>query len=773
MSRAFNQPVRPRDLLIILLGLLILSSPAAAQPPARPLPSEAEVAELLQREPITLANWPTWRQRLLDWIGEKGHATDAAYAAARDFAREQAGKEGTLPAPLEKDAFAWYCLGNAYLWDFEQKDLHAAARQGEKAMRRSIQLDPNFARAHRNLGYALLLQEGQSRLLGGLEAQTLGELVQKARRGNPGDPKVPGSPNGPNIREQARRELDEARRLEPGLPTAWVEATAAVRLQRFAEAEKLFAQAMREEPAERSHAQMEAFAITANPNRPGKRTPAVQAVLDKFPDDGALVCFHGLALAMDGDAKSGYRELERARSLGTDPEKILGPQTVQQIEQHGAPGPMERSAVTLAWILGGFAAIYAVIMLFMAGAGVLLAGQTRGDRALDLLGGTPDTLVQEGQVVRAPSESALARLYAASLFVGLILFYIAIPFIVVGLIAMTAALLYLIFLLPRIPIKLILLIVLVGGGGAFSVVKSLFTRAGRGSFGMLKTAEEAPRLHAVVAEVAKRVDTDPVHEIYVAPGSAIGVHQEGRGPFGVFGIKRRVLTLGLSTMHYLTISELKAILAHEYAHFSHRDTFYSRFIYAVTGSITQALQGMGSTGGRLNYVNPFFWFLYLYYKAYSLLAAGYSRSREFLADRMASSLYGADIFGSALTKVTTDGTLFEMTVYQNISKLLEEDKAFVNMYDAFRQYRDQEMNKQEREELYQKLLDEKGSLFASHPTFGERMQAISALPKAEQTDSTPALQLFEDAEGIEKELTEFLTGYMHYVQRMQRQAAEG
>jgi Zn-dependent protease with chaperone function len=71
-------------------------------------------------------------------------------------------------------------------------------------------------------------------------------------------------------------------------------------------------------------------------------------------------------------------------------------------------------------------------------------------------------------------------------------------------------------------------------------------------------------------------------------------------------VRRRVLLLGLATLHGLTITELKAILAHEYAHFSHRDTHYARFIHQVTLSIVQALGGMASAGGYLNYVNPFF-----------------------------------------------------------------------------------------------------------------------------------------------------------------------
>src|SRR5262249_44485016 len=182
------------------------------------------------------------------------------------------------------------------------------------------------------------------------------------------------------------------------------------------------------------------------------------------------------------------------------------------------------------------------------------------------------------------------------------------------------------------------------------------------------------------------------------------------------------------------------------------------------------VEGMGQTGGWYNYINPIFWFLVLYHKSYRLLSAGFSRSREFLADRMAAGLYGSDVFASALTKVCTDGTLFEMTIYNSISELLAENKAFTNMYEAFRSFRDEQLGDQRRDELYQKLLDEKESLFASHPTFGERIVAVKTLPPAKQMDDTPALSLCENPEEVEKELTDFLTGYMYHLRQLQAEA---
>jgi Zn-dependent protease with chaperone function len=721
---------------------LLLRLPAPAQAPAAhpaKLPSLETVVGLLQREPMTPKSWPAWRARLWDWLDDRSDNTTPAFTAAWDFVKQQAGTTGELPPEMAKDAFAWYLLGSAYLADASQAkgDTTGFAR-AERALRRSLQLDPKFARAH-------------ARLAQTITHTPTGGQVDRARL------------------DEASRELATARQLNANLPfLAAHEGELALRREQPRVAQQFFEQALREEPNESSLAGGLAWAIILDRDTRELRAPRVKELVDRFPNDGRLLCLYAVTLAQDGHPVAAARRLRQARELGADPAQVLRPDVVEQIDRDAGPWLF---LTNLGLVLLGIVVFYAVTMVLMAGAGVLLARRTRGTRALDLLGDDSLEWVAGGQVLRAHGESFLARLYALALVVGLVLFYVAIPFVVAGLVAATGLLLYGIFLLPRIPIKLIVIVVVVGLGMAWAVFKSLFARPARVGFGLAKSAADCPRLYEALAEVAGRVDTEPVHDVYLAPGSSIGVHQEGRGPFGLFGVKRRVLTLGLSTMHFLTIAELKAILAHEYAHFSHRDTFYSRFIYQVSLSIGEALRGMGLSGGQLNYVNPFFWFLYLYHKAYSLLSAGFSRSREFLADRMAASLYGSDVFTRALTKVCTDGTLFEMTIYGNIAQLLEENKAFVNMYTAFRSFRDEQLTNTEREELYHKLLEEKESLFASHPTFRERQEAVAALPSATAADATPALALFDAPEEIEKELTEFLTAYLHHVRQLQAQAA--
>lgn len=698
-------------------------------------PTTEEVKDLLAKEPFSDASWPAWRQRLQDWFGDKSRGTDEAYWAASEFLKKQVDAKGELPPPYDRDHLAWYFLSFAHRTDMTNPAARTAAVElTESNLRRSLKLEPDFARPHRNLAHILMM---------------------KARLDD--DP----------VLIEAERELAEARRLDPTLPLELLDAEMALRRKRYREAEEAFQKACNDDPQDQGAATGLAQAILSNPAHKNSYAFRIGPIAQRFPSNGVLATLHAIALAFDNRVRAAHDELQRARSLGVEPEKLFPADIIAQIDEHGAPGWLER----IGWIMLYFAGAYAVIMLMMALAGVVLAGWTRGVGALHLLKETSEELVVQGQVSRANSETTLARLYGLVLMLGLILFYLAIPFVVAGLIWLTCLLLYLIFQLGRIPIKLVAIIAIAGFVGAWSVFKSLFSRPQSGAFGLPKTAEQCPQVYALLTEVAQRVDTDPVDEVYIAPGSALGVHQEGRGPFGMFGVKRRVLTLGLSTMRFLTVGELQAILAHEYAHFSHSDTFYSRFIYQVHLSIENALNGMLASGGALNYVNPFYWFLFLYYKCYSLLSAGFSRSREFLADRMACTLYGSDVFSSALTKVCTDGTLFEMTMYDNIHTMLLEQKAFVNMYEVFREYRDQHLSREQREELYQKLLNEQGSLFASHPTFGERMQAVAELPRAGQTDARPARDLFEQADDMEKELTQFLTDYMAYMQQLQAQAA--
>jgi Zn-dependent protease with chaperone function/tetratricopeptide (TPR) repeat protein len=729
-----------RFVLLISVLAMVLDSPALAQGQAK-IPSADEVKALLAKGPINEGSWATWKPRLTDWLGDTGKASDPAYKDAERFLLGLADSNASLPGRFNDDHLASYLLGYAYL--FRQPPRDENIRLAEKAFRRSIEIAPGFARGYRSLALALVSQV---------------KPIGNNPLGNVGDPRL----------TEAENALSQAARLDPDLPLAGFQGLIAQRRGQFATAQGLYEKAMQREPHVSGWASYiaECILFDKNVQNPAAR---IKPLVARFPEDGTLASFYALSLAAENRMSEAADELARARTLGTDPAVLLSAKLVNDIEQAAKPGLLEQFLTIMMW----FAITYAGIMLAMAGAGLVLAMKTRGTGALDLLQKqAPEQMLQDGNIARATGETILARLYGFALMIGLILFYAAIPFVIAGLLGLTGLLLYGIFAMGRIPIKLVIVVFIVGGLSAWAVFKSLFTKPPTGGFGLLRTSEQCPQLHQLLAEVARKVDTDPVNDVFLAPGAGIGVHQEGRGPFGMFGVSKRVLTLGFCTLRFLSVGELKAILAHEYAHFSHSDTFYSRFIYQVHMSIEEALYGMKSAGGVISYVNPFYWFLWLYYKSYSLLAAGYSRSREFLADRMAATLYGSAQFKSALEKVCTDGTLFEMTMYNSVSTLLAQQQAYTNMYDAFTQFRNEQISHEERTKLYQDLLGEKGSLFASHPTFAERAEAIATLPAVVDPDNRSALELFDKPAEIEQELTKFMTDYMAYLAYLNAQAQQ-
>jgi Zn-dependent protease with chaperone function len=171
---------------------------------------------------------------------------------------------------------------------------------------------------------------------------------------------------------------------------------------------------------------------------------------------------------------------------------------------------------------------------------------------------------------------------------------------------------------------------------------------------------------------------------------------------------------------------------------------------------------MSAAGGFLNYINPFYWFWWLYLRAYTLLANGFSRSREFLADRQAVAAYGKQAFISGLTKVAVDGALFESTVYANIQHLLSQRKAFTNAFDAFRHFREQTEMVESRERLLDRLRRTKPKWLDTHPTFSERLAAIADFPDSAPTgESEPAIELLSDHQAVEAKLTSLLTSFIH------------
>ncbi|MGZ3459280.1 MAG: M48 family metalloprotease [Archangium sp.] len=352
---------------------------------------------------------------------------------------------------------------------------------------------------------------------------------------------------------------------------------------------------------------------------------------------------------------------------------------------------------------------------------------------------------------QTPWERWIDRMYNAVLWAGSLLFYVSVPMTVVLSLATGGALLFGLLMLPRIPVKLLLVALAVGLGGFVSIIRGLFVSGPKDIDGRALTEAEAPRLFAALAEVAEVARARKVDKVYLDADAGIGVRETGGTWKVLLGRGERIVHLGFAALRGLSVSELKAILAHEYGHFSHGETRLNPVIGRIQMSVLQTLRGMAELGSS-TYLNPVYWFLRLYFAVYLRVTRGHSRRRELLADRAAALAYGGDAFGAALTRAVRNGELFERAAVSTLLVLRRTGRPCQDLYRCL-DAADALTPGSLRELRAKELLEREEGKYDSHPPPHERIARVAGIPAHRPVDDAPALTLFEAPEQLAEELT--------------------
>ena len=302
--------------------------------------------------------------------------------------------------------------------------------------------------------------------------------------------------------------------------------------------------------------------------------------------------------------------------------------------------------------------------------------------------------------------------------------------------------------------------------GIFSVIKAIISTIWkRTSFtpAILISESDEKGAFAFIAEICKSMGTKAPDQIiihaepvfYVSQGKIETLNGKGKG---------RILAIGAPLMEFLSINELRAILAHEFAHFTGNDTKYSAFVLPVyIGAIT-AVQEMESViASRKEGINSYMAAIPLYIPCQMLV--GYlnsfhkinmqiSRSRETRADYMACMVCGTENFVSGLMKVASIGSAFYELSKYHILRALQEKKVFINYYRAFEDAISE--NRGILSEYEKKNLLEKESANDSHPALGKRINELPNMP-IKYDDDKPAVSLFNKVPEYEEKLTDMYT----------------
>jgi Zn-dependent protease with chaperone function len=388
-------------------------------------------------------------------------------------------------------------------------------------------------------------------------------------------------------------------------------------------------------------------------------------------------------------------------------------------------------------------------LLLLLGLGALLS-----QAALRAAGRVPAQPSGEAQ----GSDALLRRVYKAVLWLSCAYYWISIPLVVLAVVGVGGGLLYLFFKIGRIPIKLALIIVVLMVVTLVSIVKSLFARGGDDEPGLPFDLAGQPRLRALLDEVAGRVGTRPVDNVYLTPGTDLAVFERGGMLRQLRGRTERCLILGVGVLEGMKLGAFKAILAHEYGHFSNQDTAGGGFALAVRRSLFTMGQHLAE-GGAATWYNPAWLFFQGFFRVFLRISQGASRLQEVLADRWAAFTYGAAAFEQGLRHVIERSIYFGAHANAALGSALESRVPVPNLY-RFEATTLPDVSDLQKD--IEAALQAEPSPYDSHPSPVDRFKWVHAVAGAggalSPADQTEVWDLFENREEIERTFTRAVCG---------------
>jgi heat shock protein HtpX len=165
------------------------------------------------------------------------------------------------------------------------------------------------------------------------------------------------------------------------------------------------------------------------------------------------------------------------------------------------------------------------------------------------------------------------------------------------------------------------------------------------------TAEQQPRLHALVARLAGKAGL-PMPKLYVIPEKTPNAFATGRDP------RHAAVAVTSGLLEHLEEDEVEGVLAHELAHVKNRDTLTSTIAATLAGALAMVanVARFGTAGRGRGRGNPIALLLLLVGAplAALLIRLLVSRIREYAADRDGGRMSGRPLsLADALRKIST------------------------------------------------------------------------------------------------------------------------
>lgn len=276
--------------------------------------------------------------------------------------------------------------------------------------------------------------------------------------------------------------------------------------------------------------------------------------------------------------------------------------------------------------------------------------------------------------------------------------------------------------------------------------------------GMLLDRAAQPRLFAELDKIAAALNETLPREVYLIGAPNAFVADRG----GVMGFgSRRVMGVGLPLLSLLTVSEFRAVLAHEFAHYYGGDTSLGPWVYKTKTSIVRIFENMRSIGDLAH-----IWVLgtmYLlvhtilrfYFEGFLRAINFISRKQEFRADELASIVTGRQNVIDGLRVVHRAGTAWPAFWKGEVAPSLSEG-SLVSLGEGFARFVSvPAIHGAIAKNLATVLEKEKTGPYDTHPPLRERIAAVQKLADSPAVqDAKPAISLLDDLPTTEMKFVE-------------------
>jgi len=265
-------------------------------------------------------------------------------------------------------------------------------------------------------------------------------------------------------------------------------------------------------------------------------------------------------------------------------------------------------------------------------------------------------------------------------------------------------------------------------------------------------ASRHPQLFAELSRIAQTVGQAMPAEVYLTAEANAWVSQRG----GVMGLgSRRVMGLGLPLLQLLTVSQLRAVLAHEFGHYHGGDTKLGPWIYQTRYTIARTIRGVGE---RSWLQGIFVWYWNIFMQA----TRSISRQQEFTADKLAAQKVGSQPLVTALRSIHGADDAFAHFWRTEMAPALKAGfcPPVAAGFACFMQAAP--ITETLARNLEQEIEKSEANPYDTHPPLRDRIAAVQNFPPGrEAVEDPPAISLLSGVLDLERQLLAKLVGEEH------------